>query len=279
MPTGFFPGYNPFAPGQPWHTALVEPGIDYVGNFTYRGHVLNEAGAERNASAAGEVYVLLEDNIVTFVDEYTAPADGETSFLGTPLIPRFFNNPSARWYLHGQTERVQATFPFQPLQGLASRSRVRFTALALPANAYRPHEVRHVGNQNYFDNIFIPVADISGDADAIGHADLLTLEFFSPPAGLYKIKFVGQMDSYESGTSVGLILAMEDTDDVSLASGTIVNAGMGDRDLTPTFNYGGEFFAEEDELEVNDGDQFRWILNGLSGARTLRGYMRLERTG
>ena len=106
IPTGWYPGYNPFAVGEPWHTAPVAATVDYVGTLTYRGHVLDEANMERNANGVGEAFVLLRPEIVVFVDEYTAPSAGETIFEGKAIVPIHFNNPSLILWGSDQTERI-----------------------------------------------------------------------------------------------------------------------------------------------------------------------------
>ena len=104
--TGFYPGYDPFADGEPWHTAEVATGIDYVGDFTYRGHTHNEASLERVATAAGEVFTLLEERRVVFVDEFTAATSGYTVFTQERVVPRYFNNPELILWGAGQDTRI-----------------------------------------------------------------------------------------------------------------------------------------------------------------------------
>ena len=117
-PTGFYPGYDPFAEGEPWHTAEVAAGIDYVGDFTYRGHVSTQADLERNATAAGEVYTVLDDRIVMFVDEFTAPLDGETVYHGTSLIPTYSNLPTLVLWGGGQTARYHPAIAADDIRGV-----------------------------------------------------------------------------------------------------------------------------------------------------------------
>ena len=105
-PIGFFPNYNPFAEGEPWHEAPAA--ATYAGDLTYRGHVHDLANMERNAGAAGEAFVLLQEQQVVFVDEYMAPGDGETFFVGKPLFSRYFNNPTLVLWGSAQTERISA---------------------------------------------------------------------------------------------------------------------------------------------------------------------------
>ena len=105
-PVGFRPGYNPFAFGEPWHTAPVGGNVDYVGNLVYRGSAFDEAEMERFATSTGEAYVLLHEEQVVFVDEYTAPSVGETVYFGVSLIPRYYNNPSLILWGTEQDHRV-----------------------------------------------------------------------------------------------------------------------------------------------------------------------------
>ena len=102
--TGFYP-YNPFAAGREWHTAPVEPGIEYVGNFTYRGSVPRQADMERNATAAGEVFVTYLDQVVLFVDEFTAETAGYVVFVPQPLVPESVRAMVAFWGA-GQVEEL-----------------------------------------------------------------------------------------------------------------------------------------------------------------------------
>ena len=105
-PTGWYPGHTPFDAGEIWENAPVATGIDYVGALTYRGHVSTQADAERNANAAGEVFVVLDAEIILFVDEYTAPGADETVYYGVPTVPGYFNNPSLVLWGLNQTKRI-----------------------------------------------------------------------------------------------------------------------------------------------------------------------------
>ena len=283
-PTGFFPGYNPFAPGEPWETAPTGDDIDYAGDLEYHGHVLNEANMERNANAAGEAYVLLQEERVVFVDEYTPPDSGETVYFGAPLIPRYFNNPVAYWYLAGQTERLPATFPFGPVYGVGdelNRARIQFAAHAdSPAGAFRPHDIYHVESDDYFDGIFKAEADISADADLIGAVANRDLEFFQPFRGIWRTSLRLLHQTYDPTAAVGLVRTKSGTDDVVEAGGSIVQTGGSAGFITLAFQFRGEFYAEDEEFETDGIEQFRWIIADYkTGAPTLRGWMRLERLG
>ena len=124
-PVGFRPGYDPFAVGEPWHRAPVADTVDYVGALTYRGHTLNEASMKVAAGAAGEAFVLLQDQKVVFVDEYTPPDDGRTHFVGEPLVAGVGGGgpeSMVAFWGSGQTEEVGGAI----LRELTSLSRYRW---------------------------------------------------------------------------------------------------------------------------------------------------------
>ena len=102
--TGFFP-YNPFGIGAEWRTAPVEPGIEYVGDFRYRGSVPRQADMERNATAAGDVFVTYLDQVVLFVDEFTPETLGYAVFVAQPVVPHLGDAMVAFWGA-GQVEEL-----------------------------------------------------------------------------------------------------------------------------------------------------------------------------
>ena len=104
--TGFFP-YNPFGIGAEWRTAPVEPGIEYVGDFHYRGSVPRQADMERNATAAGDVFVTYLDQVVLFVDEFTPETLGYAVFVAQPVVPHLGDAMVAFWG-SGQVEELGA---------------------------------------------------------------------------------------------------------------------------------------------------------------------------
>ena len=123
--TGFYP-YRPFDSGNEWENAPT--GFNYTGALNYRGYRQDEVDLIRVAAAAGEVFVLLDERQVMFVDEFTAATADYTIFKKRNVVPvGQTNNPRAYFWLNGQTERDyqgagDENFPFLKALRWARRS-------------------------------------------------------------------------------------------------------------------------------------------------------------
>ena len=175
--TGFYP-YNPFGIGAEWRTAPVEPGIDYVGNFLYRGSVPRQAEAERNATAAGDVFVLYLDQVVLFVDEFTPETDGYTVFVPQPLVPDSGRSMVAFWGA-GQAEELGGAI----------------TRVASGGENYRWEFDQDEPNEIIFGpdpGVRAVTAANAGDADLLTGETLADYEVLQFPPGKYLV------DAYQS---------------------------------------------------------------------------------
>ena len=82
--TGWYP-YRPFDAGNEWENAPA--GFTYTGALTYRGYRQDEADLIRVAGAAGQVFVLLDERQVMFVNEFTAELKGYFYFKTQNVVP------------------------------------------------------------------------------------------------------------------------------------------------------------------------------------------------
>ena len=82
--TGFYP-YRPFDAGNEWENAPT--GFTYTGVLIYRGYRQDEVALFRVASSAGQVFVLLDERQVVFVNEYTAALANYDYFRTQNVVP------------------------------------------------------------------------------------------------------------------------------------------------------------------------------------------------
>ena len=82
--TGFYP-YRPFDSGNEWENAPT--GFTYTGVLIYRGYRQDEVALLRVASSAGQVFVLLDERQVVFVDTYTAALANYDYFRTQNVVP------------------------------------------------------------------------------------------------------------------------------------------------------------------------------------------------
>ena len=109
--TGWF-NYDPFASGEPWENAPAA--ATFSGALIYAGNTRNTRDLANLATAAGQVFALTESNQVLLIDTFTSAANQYDEYVPRQVVPAYFSNPRAYFWLKGQTERGPegTTFPF-----------------------------------------------------------------------------------------------------------------------------------------------------------------------
>ena len=109
--TGWY-NYDPFASGEPWENAPAA--ATFSGALTYAGNTRNASDLANLATAAGQVFALTEANQVLLIDTFTMAANQYDEYVPRQVVPAYFNNPKAYFWLKDQTERSPdgTTFPF-----------------------------------------------------------------------------------------------------------------------------------------------------------------------
>ena len=145
--TGWF-NYDPFAAGEPWENAPAA--ATFSGALTYAGNTRNERDLGNLATAAGQVFALTESDEILLVDTFTVATDDYDEYVPRQVVPSYFNNPRAYFWLNGQTQRDvrgsnDAAFPFSgtPL-GAAQLLIIRFAATD-PNKAYDDGDALYAG--------------------------------------------------------------------------------------------------------------------------------------
>ena len=200
--TGFYP-YRPFDSGNEWENAPT--GFNYTGALNYRGYRQDEVDLIRVAAAAGEVFVLLDERQVMFVDEFTAAIADYTIFKKRNVVPvGQTNNPRAYFWLNGQTERDyqgagDENFPFVATPvGTAELLIVRFVG-ANPDQAYDNGDVIYADTvttigTTTLNGLTLPMGrhDVSVVLESNDDVDIFTSAFWKRDVG-------GADDRYVSG--------------------------------------------------------------------------------
>ena len=108
--TGWY-NYDPFASGEPWENAPAA--ATFSGALTYAGNTRNASDLANLATAAGQVFALTEANQILLIDTFTSAANQYDEYVPRQIVPAYFNNPKAYFWLKDQTERSPdgTTFP------------------------------------------------------------------------------------------------------------------------------------------------------------------------
>ena len=140
--TGWY-NYDPFASGEPWENAPAA--ATYSGALTYAGNTRNARDLDNLASAAGQVFALTEADQVVLIDTYSVTG-GYDEYVPRQIVPAYFNNPRAYFWLKDQTERSPdgTTFPAVLTAGGDGEAVLEFVG-ANPDLAYDDGDVVYAG--------------------------------------------------------------------------------------------------------------------------------------
>ena len=140
--TGWY-NYDPFASGEPWENAPAA--ATYSGALTYAGNTRNSRDLDNLASAAGQVFALTEADQIVLIDTYSVTG-GYDEYVPRQVVPAYFNNPRAYFWLKDQTERSPdgTTFPFTKTIDTTGVAILEFVG-ADPDEAYDEGDVIYAG--------------------------------------------------------------------------------------------------------------------------------------
>ena len=176
----------------------------------------------------------------------------------------YYSNPSAVWWLNGQTERWPSSFPYT-VDTANNKLRMRFSTAAA-AEAYE-------GGGELIGDIFTGVS--SDDADTSGAPALSTSRvFFTPPPGRYRLSVVCANTLNDASSAFSLFQITAGVDD-QLLQYFIKHSTGGSNQLFEGGDAGWQLYAED--FVVSPDEVFYLQISG-GGNGDLRGYMRLEKT-
>ena len=235
-PTSFYSSerwysYNPFrgSGDRPWATITLADAttLDHVpftdpdsGNMSDWRIVNTTDHAERFTTAVGEAFFVQQEQKILMVTAYTPHLDGEVEYVAEPYISPSLVRPAGIWYMHGQTVRFPdggaiGDYTYVPGDGDSSHQRLRWVAGG-------PQEYWD-GGAEFFDDIWIAVADIDSNIDA-GVPALATEMVFTLPAGRYNITlFVDAATGGDTTMSVSIRKIQSGVDDVVFGSAQAYN--------------------------------------------------------
>ena len=172
--TGFYP-YNPFGIGAEWRTAPVEPGIDYVGNFLYRGSVPRQA--DSGAQCHGRWRCFRPRTWIRWSSSWTSSRRrriGYAVFVPQPLVPHLGDAMVAFWGA-GQVEELGGAID-RVLTGTGTNYRWEF-------DQEEPNEIIYGPDPGVRT---VTAAD-AGDADLLAGEALADHEVLEFPPGKYLV--------------------------------------------------------------------------------------------
>ena len=257
----------------PWQTAPA--GGSYTGDLAWRNSVQTVGDVVSVAEGLGDVIVILGESKVVYIDTFTAAAVGDVAYPAIRIVPVYFNNPVAEFWLDGQTERWPATFPFTAVID-DDRARLQWTGVGgdtlgnLPPKAY-------FSTVSDWKNVLVPLADIDANKDVIGSATFRSREYWTAPAGIYGVKSRLAGEKVDESYRFGLVKVQAGTDDLVVADAVSDPSAEGTTFVGENISTGARI--DLDELEIETGDQFTWVLvDPAPGSDSgLRGFFRLEK--
>ena len=251
------PNYDPFAAGEPWENSPDTAEVMYRNMpLHWDGRaVTNQAAAEAAATGVGEVFVLINERVVVYIDEFTAGSDGD-DYVPIALVPTHFDNPTLFLWGSEQAKRIAApavgNLTHVPAGLLVSRSVFLNWKLE---------------DEELFFDAQSSMVEILAAADAPADADILPAT--ASERGKIFLKFLSGLWNFEvhlGGTNFGnqylqgrmmRVVSGADNDEVvGLSSGSVFDDLEGGMDETGTPDQNAVVHYQIPFVQVAEDDVF-----------------------